>query len=316
MINIYDIAKISGFSVSTVSRVINDQPRVSKDTRKKILSVISKYDYIPNSKAISLSIGKSFNLGIIVPYSESNSYYDLIISGIMEEGFRDGYKVTFLPTNYNKDIELDYLKLFSSREFDGLIIVSAANSFEIIAEFRKYGPIVCCEDVGNFNIPSVYINRFAAYEPILKELLNKGYNNIGLTFSRAYNSSIASKKVFNTFNKTIKSFSSKFIYNNCRKFEYGYEAGQYFNSLNDQVDCIFANSDEVAAGIYKFFSDNNIKLPLIIGQDNQAISKMLDISSIDFHIVALGKKAVSMCISNSLENEIIDSTFVKRGVLN
>ncbi|MBL4933289.1 LacI family DNA-binding transcriptional regulator [Clostridium paridis] len=315
MITIYDIAKISGYSVSTVSRALNNQPRISKETRDKILEIVSKYDYIPNSKAVSLSIGKSFNLGIIVPYSSSNSYYDTIISGIMEEGFRDGYKVTFLPTNYDKEIELDYLKMFSSKEFDGLIILSASNCFKLIEEYKKYGPIICCEDVGDCNLPSVYINRFEVYEPILVELKKKNYKNFALTFSRTYDSSLASQKVFNIFQTNLKSFSTKLIYNNCKNFEDGYCAGKYFYSLKNNVDCIFANSDEVAAGIYKFFKDNNIKVPLIIGQDNQAISKLLDISTIDFHITTLGKKAVSMCISGEFRNEIIRSSFIKRGDL-
>lgn len=316
MITIYDIARISGFSVSTVSRAINNQPRVSDETRKRILEIVSEHDYIPNSKAVSLSIGKSYNLGIIVPYSESNSYYDSIISGIIEEGFKYGYKVTFLPTNYNKEIELEYLKLFSSKEFDGLIIVSASNSFDVIVEFNKYGPIVCCEDVGEFNLSSVYINRFEAYKSILDQLISNNYSNICLTFSRTYDSSSASQKVYDVFNQTINSFCSRYVFNNCKNFEDGYEAGQYFNGLTDQVDCIFANSDEVAAGIYRFFKDNNRKIPLIIGQDNQAISKLLDISSIDFHINDLGKKAVSICISGNIKNEVINSTFIKRGILN
>lgn len=315
MVNIYDIARISGFSVSTVSRVINNQPRVSEETRKKVLEIIAKYDYIPNNKAVCLSVGKSYNLGIIVPYSKANSYYDTIISGIMEEGFRNGYKVTFLPTNYNKEIELEYLKLFSSKEFDGLIILSASNSFDTIAEFKKYGPIVCCEDTGNSNLSSIYIDRYEAYEPILIELISKGYNNFALTFSRTYNSSTASEKVFSTFSKMIKSFSSRFVHSNCKNFDDGYTAGEYFKSITEKIDCIFANSDEVAAGIYKFYESHSAKIPLVIGQDNQSISKILDISSIDFHINDLGKRAVSICLSGNLKKEIIKSTFVKRGIL-
>jgi Transcriptional regulators len=315
MVTIYDIAKMSGYSVSTVSRAINNQPRISKETRDKILEIASKYNYIPNSKAVSLSIGKSFNLGIIVPYSSSNSYYDAIISGIIEEGFKDGYKVTFLPTNYDREIELVYLKMFSSKEFDGLVILSASNSFKIIEKYKKYGPIICCEDVGECNLSSVYINRFEAYEPIFAELKKKNYNNFALTFSRSYESSLASQKVFDIFQRNSKNFSSKSIYTNCKNFEDGYNAGKYFYSLKDSVDCIFANSDEVAAGIYKFFKENSIKAPLIIGQDNQAISKLLDISTIDFHITTLGNKAVSMCISGEFRNEIIRSSFIKRGDL-
>ncbi len=46
--NIYDIAKLSGVSIATVSRVVNGSPRVSEKTKEKVLAVMKEHDYTPN----------------------------------------------------------------------------------------------------------------------------------------------------------------------------------------------------------------------------------------------------------------------------
>lgn len=59
MANIRDIARLTGYSVSTVSRVINNNPYVSEEKRRKILAVMKEVNYIPNYTARALSVGKT-----------------------------------------------------------------------------------------------------------------------------------------------------------------------------------------------------------------------------------------------------------------
>lgn len=68
MANIRDIARLTGYSVSTVSRVINNNPYVSEEKRRKILAVMEEVNYIPNYTARALSVGKTKNIGVILPF--------------------------------------------------------------------------------------------------------------------------------------------------------------------------------------------------------------------------------------------------------
>lgn len=315
MITIRDIAEISGLSVSTVSRVINNQPRVSNESRKKILDIIEQYEYVPNSKAVSLSIGKSFTIGVVIPYSNGNSYYNTIVNGIIEEGFKNKYKVTFLPTNYEKDLEISYLKLLSSKEFDSLIIVSSSNTFEEIQKYTKYGRIVCCEDVGAYNLCCVYIERNKAFAKILNYLKNQEYKRVGITFSRNEKLSVASRKVVSTFINIFGDFPDEWIFRNCRKYEDGYNAGRHYNQLEYPIEAILTNGDEVAAGIYQYYVDHSIPSPIIIGQDNMSVGKILGLPTIDFHIDELGREAVRLCLSDEMIKKNIPYDFIKRDYL-
>lgn len=75
--SIKDIAKLSGVSVATVSRVINDNGRFSEETREKVLAVIKETNYQMNFSAKSLRMNKSFSVGILVP--DISNYFSLAL---------------------------------------------------------------------------------------------------------------------------------------------------------------------------------------------------------------------------------------------
>lgn len=295
MITIREIAKEAGVSVATVSRVINGRAHVSPENRTKIQEIIDKYEYVPNSKAVSLSLGKSRNIGVIIPYSSSIEYYNTISNGIILEAFHQDMRVTFLPTDYDRKKELEYLKLLKSREFDGIIIVSSTNPFHEIA---RYGgePIVCCEDVGDIDLRAVYIEREKALLEIIERLGIRDFCKVGITFSRDEKTSVASRKVMKALQDYFGEFPASQIYRNAKSCQDGFEAGRYFCSLG--VELILCNGDGVAAGVLEYFQAHASVLPIIVGQDNTAISRILNLPTVDFHIEEIGKIAVQSLLSN------------------
>ncbi len=70
MANIHDIARLSGFSTATVSRVINQQHYVAPSTRAAIQAVIDQLDYVPSTMAQNLSAGKTRTIGVILPHTD------------------------------------------------------------------------------------------------------------------------------------------------------------------------------------------------------------------------------------------------------
>ena len=55
-VNIYDVAKLSGVSIATVSRVVNGSTKVSEKTRRKVLDVMEQWGYTPNVYARGLGL--------------------------------------------------------------------------------------------------------------------------------------------------------------------------------------------------------------------------------------------------------------------
>ena len=76
MANIRDIARITGYSVSTISRVLNNHPYVTEEKREKVLAVMAELNYVPNRSAQNLSYGKTKNVGVVLPFI-NHAYFDL-----------------------------------------------------------------------------------------------------------------------------------------------------------------------------------------------------------------------------------------------
>lgn len=307
MANIRDIAKLSGYSVATVSRVLNDHPYVSEEKRTKILKIMHELDYIPNAKARELSRGRSKHIAVMIPYAD-HPYSDKIVSGILKAAFNDGYKVTLLPTNYDPTVEKHYLNELAAKAWDGMIITSKKVSFEVIMSYLKYAPIVCCEDTGNFPISCVSIKREESYIDLFTKLKKQGYHNIGLTVGRTEKVSASTALVLQTYSTIIGCLDESLIVRNCRSYEDGIQAGSHFAKLSD-LDVIVTNGDDVAAGILQTISQDQV---MVIGEENLLSSRLLHFSTIDHHIDQCGEAAFHLLLEEKISTKTIPYTFIER----
>ncbi|MBO0456667.1 LacI family DNA-binding transcriptional regulator [Enterococcus hulanensis] len=308
MVTIKELAKLSGYSTTMISRVINNYPYVDEEKRREILKLVDELNYRPNSIARNLSIGKTYNIGVIVP-SLNRPYFEQIVSGITEEAFHHNYKVTLLPTNYDRKIELGYLEELSTKLYDGLIITSKINSLKKILDYQQYGPLIFCEYVPNEGVASVSIDREKAFMDTMAYFFDHNVKKIGMTTGRNERYSDSTKLLLKLAKKNFKTFDQSDVVRNCRTYEDGYRAGKFFYEEN-QVEAILTNGDEVSAGIYDFYRDK--KLPLIVGQDNLLASKLLNLSTIDYHLTKCGREAFLQFINNRKDKIMIESTFIER----
>jgi LacI family transcriptional regulator len=84
--NLEQIAKLSGVSRSTVSRVINNDPNVSVATREKVMQVVKRVNYTPNAAARGLAAGRTHVLGLVIPTGVAalftDPYFPILIQGV------------------------------------------------------------------------------------------------------------------------------------------------------------------------------------------------------------------------------------------
>ena len=308
MVTINELAKLSGYSTTMISRVVNNYPYVDEEKRQEILKLIKELNYRPNSIARNLSIGKTYNIGVIIP-SLQRPYFEQLVSGIAEEAFKHNYKVTLLPTNYDRETELSYLEDFSTKQYDGLFITSKVNSLQKILEYQQYGPLIFCESVPDEEVASVSIDREQAFMDAMAYFFEHNIKKIGMTVGRNERYSNSTKLFLQLAKANFDSFDESSVVRNCRTYEDGYRAGQFFYE-NNQVDGILTNGDEVSAGIYDFYRGK--KTPLIIGQDYLLASKLLNLSTIDYHLSKSGREAFRQFIENRKDKIMIEPTLIKR----
>ncbi|MFJ7729161.1 LacI family DNA-binding transcriptional regulator [Neobacillus sp. NPDC097160] len=294
MTNIRDLAKMAGVSVTTVSRVLNNHPYVSEEKRNAVLAAIKESNYQPNINAIHLSMGKTFLVGVVVPFID-HPYFALLIKGMAMEALENNYKLVLFQSNYEKARELDALQMLKQKQIDALIICSRICGWSIIEEFTSYGSIVLCEDTRGKNVSSTYIDHYKTFIFALQYLYQKGHRKIGYSIGRKSGSNSKFRgKAFKDFVKDyLLPYEPAYIFEDCLYFEDGERVITQIQKMADPPTALLITSDEVAAGIVTCAQQQNISIPsdlAIIGFNNQPIAKMMNITTIEIPLVEMGRK--------------------------
>lgn len=143
-VTVRDIAEAAGVSVATVSRVINHNGRFSKETEKRVMDAIAKYDYQPNQLARGLRHQRSDTIGVIVP-NIANDFFSKMILTMQEEFFEAGFSIIIYNTNHSLDIERQCYDSLAAQRVSGIV---SANSLEDVRVALRR------------DVPTVYIDRF------------------------------------------------------------------------------------------------------------------------------------------------------------
>lgn len=319
MTNIREIAKIAGVSVTTVSRVLNNHPYVTAEKRNRVLTVMESLDYVPSRLATNLAKGKTNTIGIILPYND-HPWFDKIASGVIEAAFKHKYSVTLFPTNYDSEAELRYLMQLKTKQIDAIIMTSKSNNWDVIEPFSSYGPIVACEYTESKQIASAYIERFNAYKEGFELLYKSGHQKIAFTVGRNSNNSPSTQEKLRAYQHVFGELPVDQFLSNCYNFEDGIKAGKYFlEQAKETPDAIFANGDEVAAGIMYYAKKHHKRVPedlAILGEENLTIGKVLEITTLDHHLKKVGQIAFQLFYTNSKAKQKITHQLINRKTTN
>ncbi|AOZ92153.1 LacI family DNA-binding transcriptional regulator [Paenibacillus crassostreae] len=303
MANIKDIAKMAGVSVTTVSRVLNNQPYVSADKRDAVIRAMEESNYQRNINAVHLSTGKTFLIGVVVPFS-NNPYFGVLIDGIAKEALHNNYKLVLFQTNYEVDREIDALTMLKNKQIDSLIICSRICGWDIINDYLSYGPIVLCEDARGTKVSSTFIDHYKSFSIALEYLYQKGHRQIGYCIGRRTGSNSQQRET------AYKDFLAKFnqpldpniIFYECLNFEDGEQIVQRLQNMSHPPSALLVANDQVAAGILTCCKKQNISIPnelAIMGFDNQPIAKIMNITTLEIPLNEVGRKLFLQAMDNT-----------------
>ncbi|EAE0141778.1 LacI family transcriptional regulator [Listeria monocytogenes] len=274
--SIKDIAKLSGVSVATVSRVINDNGRFSEETREKVLAVIKETNYQMNFSAKSLRMNKSFSVGILVP-DISNYFFSSVVQQIEAILFDQGYSTIICNTGRNLDKEMAYLNMLESKMVDGLIVISGADKFGFKYTNAENGiPYVCIDRQPKDKKDTIFIssNHYQGAFEATEALIHAGVKS-PVIFMHSRQSSSAKER--------LKGFQDALKKNNIRydpdvsKFTVDLQIHNYQKSIITFVnevttmDGIFAINDNIALELLNLLPTIGKKIPndiKVIGFDD------------------------------------------------
>lgn len=140
-LNLEDIARLSGVSRSTVSRVINNSPNVRDETRERVLAVIRKHNFTPNLAARALVTQRTQVIGMYVPYFVtdlfSDPYFPVLIQALTSRANEQNYDVLLWLRGPDASPSHLHQRVLDNRISDGLCISSVPESDPLIEELLE-----------------------------------------------------------------------------------------------------------------------------------------------------------------------------------
>lgn len=312
---IYDIAKKLNISAATVSRALNNNPKISKITCKLVQETATKMNYKQNRLALALKSGRSGNIGVIVPRVDTN-FFGSIIRGIEEELHPNKYNVIICQTHEDENREIENINTLLDAQVDGIMIsitnVSKKNEKIINSVLKKNVPLIFFDRKKNIDeVSSVTINDFEGGYIATKHLIDQGCKRI------AHLCGDQSLEIYENRFKGYKQalydngilFKEDYVIRSKSKIEDGAFVTNKLLQLKPQPDAIFSASDFAALGAIQVLKSNGVKIPedfCVVGFGNEPFTKFMEltISTVDQSPLEMGKMAAKILLEqiNNPEN--------------
>jgi DNA-binding LacI/PurR family transcriptional regulator len=312
---IRDIARLAGVSISTVSRVISDNPRISDETKKKVREILKDTNYVPNSTAKQLVMKSNFNIGFLFNSHSSNVLVDFyfynMIGGLQSVILSNNYELTICDFSYLNPSENLLERFVYNRKVDGIILhVSLVNS-DIIAKLNEISfPYVI---IGNPNIDFdstwVDIDNTAAGKLACKRLLESGYKKVA--FIAGSKEEVISNQRIEGYKKQLKksklSVDPQYIMNTMGTDKDGYAGVKKLLSMDSPPDAVICINNYTAFGAVRAINELSIKVPEQLGVitfDNFPLAPYISpsLTSIDIDTFKLGERASELLMEKVKNN--------------
>ncbi|GAA4761008.1 MULTISPECIES: LacI family DNA-binding transcriptional regulator [Flavobacterium] len=320
---IYDIAKALNITAATVSRALNNNPKISENTRKLVLETAAKMNYKQNKLAKSLRNGKSFNVGVIVPRIDSN-FFASVIRGVEDELHPEGYHVIICQTHEDEKREIDNITTLLNAQVDGILMsiskMSEENEPIIKRVVKNNVPFIFFDRKKSIDgVSSVTIDDFEGGYLATKNLIEQGCTKI------AHLCGDQSLEIYQNRLKGYKQalldnglkYNQDYVIQTKSNLDAGKNAVVQLLALNEVPDAIFSSSDFAALGAIQELKERGVKIPdefCVFGFGNEPFTRYLElsISSVDQSPLEMGKMAAKVFMEqiNNTDNIKIEKKVV------
>ncbi|MFS0727729.1 catabolite control protein A [Paenibacillus sp. 1P07SE] len=281
-VTIYDVAREAGVSMATVSRVVNNNPNVKPQTRKKVFEAIERLGYRPNAVARGLASKKTTTVGVVIP-DISNAIFAEVARGIEDIANMYHYNIILCNADKKKEKEIRVINTLLEKQVDGLLFMGGAVTEEHIIAFKSSNvPIVLCATTDEqATIPSVDIDHETAAFDAVNALIAQGHKNIAMISGTLQDPANGYAR-FQGYKRALEqaglAYDEALVRVGNYRYESGIEAMKYFLDMETRPTAVFAATDEMAIGAIHCIQDYGLKVPQdisVISVDNSRMASMV-----------------------------------------
>ena len=277
MATLKDVARESGLTVGTVSRVLNNRGYISEQTRAKVYEVMKQLNYQPNEMARALSKQQSNVIGLIVPHI-THPYFAKMINAIEEAASRSNYRILLFSSRFKDEKEEEYIEMCKSNRVAGVILCSGALSTEKLANLGC--PVVTIERSIGAGTAGVECDNYQGGVLATQHLIDQGCRHL-VHLAGVPNEAMPGDERQHAFIDICEKNGISHIEFASPKVSY--EETDYYTMIQQvldqypETDGIFASSDVIAAQTIQVCHHRGINVPeqlKIVGFDDVSIAAL------------------------------------------
>jgi len=316
MAGIKDIAKEAGVSISTVSYALNGSPKVTEETRSRILAIADRLGYVPNAAARMLKVKQTKIIGVFLA-DYGGYFYGPLLRGMREALNEKGYELIACSGVQSH-------RLLLEKVIDGGIILDQAFTDEELLNYadKSYKIVVLDRELVHENIKGVLLDNTAGARLAVRKLTEHKVNKLYAVTGPV--GSYDSKKRMEGVREELQSFPNVELIEVQGDFlkDSGEEAARQILANYSEPIAIFCFNDEMAIGIYRYLQDKEYEIGkdvFLVGFDNIELAQYMvpRLSTISYSSHEWGSMAahnlLKLLANETVENEQVEVTITVGG---
>jgi LacI family transcriptional regulator len=299
---IHDVARESGFALSTISNALSGKTHVSEETRARVQEIAERLGYRASAAARSLRLRQSSMIGVLVADVANPASPDFL-RGIEDVAARHGCDVLLCNTDGSEQRQIAQMRALLDRNVDGIVLISQHCASPPVRALLEDGtPYVLLQRRSHlYQDDYVGADNLTAIGDAVAELARLGHRRVGFIRGPAESSTAAER--LDGFRQAIKRHSidpdPALIHDGDYSVESGYRATLDFLSRGSPPTAIIASNDMNALGVLDAASARGMKVPeqlSVIGYDNVIFAGFARISltTIDLPKREMGAAAAAL----------------------
>ena len=303
MTTIKDVAREAGFSIATVSRVLNNVGPVDEETRKQVKAAARRLKYVPNSLGRGLSIRRTDAIGLLLP-DLFGEFFSEVIRGADRTAQKLGYHLLVSSSHSGREEIAGALKTMRGR-VDGLVIMSPDIDAQTLDQNLPHGhPVVLVNcPMDNTSFDSLNIDNYGGAVEMVRHLIGHGHERIAIITGTPGNFDAGDR--LRGFRDAMAEGGRPVDEGMVIAGEFsetsGYEATLALLGRAVRPTAIFASNDSMAIGALSALREQEVRIPeeiALAGFDDTPIGAFLSpaLTSVRVDIYNLGVLAVEHLI--------------------
>ena len=303
-VTLRDIASLTGFSINTVSRALNNKEEVNTDTRTKILAAAAQFGYRPNRLAKGLRSNKTGTIGIVVT-DVANPFFSALVKGIARAAREFDYSIILQDSDEDYAGEEEAIQVLLAEQVDGILITPVQSEQETIERLAKaHFPFVLVgryfHDLDtNYVVPDDYQGGFIATDHLLKQ----GHRRIAMVNGPLHISS--ARERFQGFSDALAKYDipvdKSLVSTGALTVEEGLDLARCILKRVPRPSAIVCYSDFVAFGVMQAIREIGLSIPediAVVGFDDVRMASCLQVplTTIQSPKEELGRQAMQLLV--------------------